>query len=213
MKSRLFDDMEAWLTCSWGFGSNNCSNNASCQKFLRHIANSLGIYFNEGKTAAGELTVSIGRGLTQRPISFVADLLSNAAALPALYDGISLSSQLLDLVKSKYFFLQTSINRLQQGIVNLRNAPISESDIASLEPQILSLNDRLRNVLSRPELLDRIRLSQSSSLIGGLANLREILPASQSAFNAKFRSLGAYGMITQVLSEINQLISAIGARL
>ncbi|XGW20964.1 hypothetical protein V3C99_004153 [Haemonchus contortus] len=204
--------MEAWLTYSWGFGLTNSSNNASRQKFLREMANSLGIYFKEGKTA-GELTVSIGRGLTQRPISFVADLLSNAAALPALYDGISLSSQLLDLVKSKYFFLQTSINRLQQGIVNLRNAPISESDIASLEPQILSLNDRLRNVLSRPELLDRIRLSQSSSLIGGLANLREILPASQSAFNAKFRSLGAYGMITQVLSEINQLISAIGARL
>ncbi|VDO45271.1 unnamed protein product [Haemonchus placei] len=139
--------------------------------------------------------------------------LSNAAALPALYDGISLSSQLLDLVKSKYFFLQTSINRLQQGIVNLRNAPISESDIATLEPQILSLNGRLRNVLSRPELLDRIRISQSSTLIGGLANLREILPASQSAFNAKFRSLGAYGMITQVLGEINQLVSAIGARL
>ncbi|PIO63858.1 hypothetical protein TELCIR_14529 [Teladorsagia circumcincta] len=74
--------------------------------------------------------------------------LSNAAAIPALYEGMNLSSQLLDLVKTKYFFFKSSVDRLQMGIENLRNAPINEADIASLEPQILRLSERVRDIKS-----------------------------------------------------------------
>ncbi|PIO60102.1 hypothetical protein TELCIR_18408, partial [Teladorsagia circumcincta] len=56
---------------------------------------------------------------------------------------MNLSSQLLDLVKTKYFFFKSSVDRLQMGIENLRNAPINEADIASLEPQILRLSERV----------------------------------------------------------------------
>ncbi|KAK6016458.1 hypothetical protein OSTOST_18059 [Ostertagia ostertagi] len=129
------------------------------------------------------------------------------------YEGMNLSSQLLDLVKNKYYFFKSSIDRLQLGIENLRNAPINEADIASLEPQILQLSDRVRYVLARPQLLDAISFSSGLTFVQGLSNLREILPSSRSAFDAKFRSIGAYGMITQVISEINKLLAKIGARL
>ncbi|KAK5977993.1 hypothetical protein GCK32_005293 [Trichostrongylus colubriformis] len=138
--------------------------------------------------------------------------LSNAAAVPALQTGITLSSQVLDLVKSKYFFLRTSIDQLQKGIDNLQNTPINEEEIASLEPQILSLSARVRNVLANPQILDRVGFARGTTLIRGLADLREILPSNKSAFDARFRRVGAYGTISQVINEINELVTTLGAR-
>ncbi|KAK6042089.1 hypothetical protein COOONC_20406 [Cooperia oncophora] len=69
---------------------------------------------------------------------------------------MTLSSQLLNLVKGKYFFLRSSIDQLQMGITNLRNAPIQESDIASLEE------------FFRPALQHSMQDSTASELMGPL---------------------------------------------
>ncbi|KAK6728947.1 hypothetical protein RB195_006168 [Necator americanus] len=128
------------------------------------------------------------------------------AALPTLYQGLNLASQVLDLVKAKFYFMRTAVDKLKQGINNLRNSPINEYDIASLEPQMAQLVAKLSRVVASPSMLDQLDSSETSTLIGGLASLRKILPYNPSEFNMKLNREGAYSIIVQAITEINNIV-------
>lgn len=135
---------------------------------------------------------------------------ANAAALPALYQVIDLSSTVLNLVKTKFPFLTTVVNKQEQGIANLRNTPISESQIASLEPQLRQLVVKLQYVVSHPSLLDELSSSDDIKVIGELAALRKILPANVNNFNAELSRIGIYSMVSQSVTHIDSIVSILG---
>ncbi|CAJ0594893.1 unnamed protein product [Cylicocyclus nassatus] len=127
-----------------------------------------------------------------------------------LYQGLDLSSRVLDMVKDKFYFMRTAVDRQKQGIQNLRNAPINDYEIASLEPAMMQTIAKLSRVISNPSLLNRLDTLDTSNLIGGLATLRSILPPGRADFDAKFRSEGAARMISQALSQINIITNSLG---
>uniref|UniRef100_A0A183F9B8 Fusion glycoprotein F0 n=1 Tax=Heligmosomoides polygyrus TaxID=6339 RepID=A0A183F9B8_HELPZ len=130
--------------------------------------------------------------------------------LPVLYQAIDLSGTVLNLVKTKYYFMTTAVNNQKQGMANLRNTPISESQIASLEPQLRQLVARLQYVVSNPSALDNLSFSDGTEVIGGLATLRKILPPNINDFNAKLSQIGIYNMISQAIAQIYVIVSKVG---
>ncbi|VDO28074.1 unnamed protein product [Heligmosomoides polygyrus] len=130
--------------------------------------------------------------------------------MPVLYQAIDLSGTVLNLVKTKYYFMTTAVNNQKQGMANLRNTPISESQIASLEPQLRQLVARLQYVVSNPSALDNLSFSDGTEVIGGLATLRKILPPNINDFNAKLSQIGIYNMISQAIAQIYVIVSKVG---
>ncbi|VDM84394.1 unnamed protein product, partial [Strongylus vulgaris] len=96
--------------------------------------------------------------------------------------------------------MRTAIERQQQGIQNLRSAPVNDFEIASLEPQMQQMVSKLARVVNTPSLLD-LDSAKAANLMNGLASLRSVLPPSRADFNARFRSGGAASMISQALSQ------------
>ncbi|RCN42286.1 hypothetical protein ANCCAN_11733, partial [Ancylostoma caninum] len=54
------------------------------------------------------------------------------APLDTLHQGLDLASRVLDLVKTKFYFMRTAVDKQKQGIENLRNSRINDYEIAPL---------------------------------------------------------------------------------
>ncbi|KAL6730560.1 hypothetical protein Aduo_001523 [Ancylostoma duodenale] len=141
---------------------------------------------------------------------FLLPVMCYGAALPTLYQGLDLASRVLDLVKAKFYFMRTAVDKQKQGIENLRNSRINDYEIGPLEPQMTQLVAKLARVVANPSMLDRLDGGETSTLISGLASLRKILPPNKTDFAVKFRMDGAYSMISQAIIEINSIVYTLG---
>ncbi|VDM66705.1 unnamed protein product [Strongylus vulgaris] len=127
-----------------------------------------------------------------------------------LQQSLDLSSKVLNLVVGKFPLLRGIVNKLKQGIQNVRNIQIKDEEIASLEPKMLELMPRVSKVVNNPSLLNRVGLKGSLAILSGFNKLGAILPADERAFKAKVKAKGVTAIIAPAISEISRLENTLG---